>query len=97
MNYSETWLPIGSVVLLKNSTKRVMIMGFCQKKPDDDTLFDYCGVYYPEGYMDGNHVFLFSRDQIDKIYAVGYLDEEQFEFQKKLEAFRPFVDHSGVQ
>ena len=46
-------LPIGSVVLLKNSTKRVMISGVAQVSTDggDEKVYDYTGVLYPEGFM----------------------------------------------
>ena len=58
-------LPIGSVVLLNDSEKRVMIMGFCQAKPEDTTkVYDYCGCLYPEGYMDSEHIYLFNHEQI---------------------------------
>ena len=39
----EGLLPIGTVVLLKESTKRVMIMGVCQRSTDNDrAIWDYC-------------------------------------------------------
>ncbi|MDO4647566.1 MAG: DUF4176 domain-containing protein [Eubacteriales bacterium] len=78
-------LPVGSVVLLKNSTKRLMVTGFLQANPAErENVFDYCGCLYPEGYQDGNHVYLFQEDMIEKVYAVGYMDEEQFAFAEKL-------------
>ncbi len=82
-------LPIGSVVLLKESTRKVMIMGFCQKKESeagDGKLYDYCGCLYPEGYQDSSHVYLFDHDMIEKVYSAGYMDDEQFAFQKVLTA-----------
>ena len=78
-------LPIGSVVLLKNSEKRITVMGFCQAKPDDtDTVYDYCGCLYPEGYIDAEHVYLFNHEQVEKVYSLGYMDEEQFAFREKI-------------
>lgn len=78
-------LPIGSVVLLKDSEKRVMVMGFCQVKPEDKSkVYDYCGCLYPEGYIDSEKVFLFNHGQIDRIYSIGYMDEEQFEVNDKV-------------
>lgn len=80
----EGLLPIGSVVLLKESTKRVMIMGVCQRSADNnETIWDYCGCFYPEGYLGADKIFLFNNDQIDRIYALGYQDAEQMEFKKK--------------
>ena len=76
-------LPIGSVVLVGNSTKKVMIVGLCQKGGSDEVkLWDYAGVIYPEGYLDPNKLFLFNNDQITQIYALGYQDSEQMAFKK---------------
>lgn len=80
-------LPIGSVVLVGNSTKKVMIVGLCQKGGSDEVkLWDYAGVIYPEGYLDPNKLFLFNNDQITQIYALGYQDSEQMAFKKKVDA-----------
>lgn len=80
-------LPIGSVVLVGNSTKKVMIVGLCQKGGSDEVkLWDYAGVIYPEGYLDPNKLFLFNNDQITQIYALGYQDAEQMAFKKKADA-----------
>lgn len=78
-------LPIGSVVLLKNSIKRVMITGFFQRTKDDpDKLWDYAGCFFPEGFVGGDRVFVFNHEQIEKIFMVGYQDEEQFSFHNRL-------------
>lgn len=77
-------LPIGSVVLLSESTKRVMIVGVCQMGGEDgNTLWDYSGVLFPEGYFDSEKMFMFNNDQITQIYALGYQDGEQIEFKAK--------------
>ena len=80
-------LPIGSVVLVGNSTKKVMIVGLCQKGGSDEVkLWDYAGVIFPEGYIDQNKLFLFNNDQITQVYALGYQDAEQIAFKKKADA-----------
>ena len=81
----EKFLPIGTVVLLKGGKKRAMITGFCsvaQEKPDK--IYDYSGCVYPEGYLSSNQVCLFDHDQIDKVFFVGYSDEEETIFKEKL-------------
>ncbi len=83
----EKFLPIGTVVLLKNATKRIMITGFCgiQRNANVRKTFDYCGCIYPEGYLSPESILLFDHDQIDKIYHVGLAnDDEEREFKKKL-------------
>lgn len=80
-------LPVGSVVLVGNSTKKVMIIGLCQRGGSDEVkLWDYAGVIFPEGYLDPNKLFLFNNDQITQIYALGYQDAEQIAFKKKADA-----------
>ena len=43
-------LPIGSVVLLKDATKKLVIIGILQVNPSENKIYDYLGVPYPEGY-----------------------------------------------
>jgi hypothetical protein len=81
----EGLLPIGTVVLLKNSAKRVMLIGYCQQdlQTGAKTVWDYAGCLYPEGYLGPDKTYLFNGSQIDKVYSLGYQDEEQFAFKVK--------------
>lgn len=76
-------LPIGSVVLVGNSKKKVMIVGLYQKGGAEGKLWDYAGVVFPEGYIDPNKMFLFNNEQISQVYALGYQDAEQIAFKEK--------------
>ena len=81
----EKFLPIGTVVMLKGGTKRAMITGFCsiaQEQPDK--MYDYSGCIYPEGYISSNQVCLFDHSQIEKVYHMGLVDEEEKEFKVRL-------------
>ncbi|MCM1540559.1 MAG: DUF4176 domain-containing protein [Blautia sp.] len=81
----ERTLPIGSVVLLKGANKRLMIIGYCKYKAgDDETVYDYAGCVYPEGFMSPETTALFNHEQIDKIFALGYQNQQRFEFEPKL-------------
>ena len=86
----EGLLPIGTVVLLKNSKKRIMIIGVVQKqtKEGEEIIWDYSACFYPEGYMGPDKTFLFNSDQIERIFAVGYQDQEQFMFKEKVDQIR---------
>ena len=45
-------LPIGSVVLLRDAMKKLMIIGIKPVKADEpDKMYDYIGVLYPEGFL----------------------------------------------
>lgn len=77
-------LPVGTVVLLKNSKKRVMIIGVCQKTSDHpDMLWDYSACLFPEGYIGADKLFLFNNDQIEKVFLMGLQDDEQMAFKEK--------------
>lgn len=77
-------LPIGSIVLLKDSGKRLMVIG-CLQQQADGKVWDYAGVPYPEGFIGAAHTYLFDQNQIIRVYALGYQDEEQFMFSDRLE------------
>lgn len=85
MKEYEKYLPIGTVVMLKNGKKRVMITGFCSvDKADKKKIYDYNGCMYPEGMIDSNQICLFNHEQIEKIYHIGLRDNEEKEFKEKL-------------
>lgn len=79
-------LPIGSVVLLRESTKKVMIVGVCQRSASDTSkIWDYSGVVFPEGFLASDKMLMFNNDQIDRIFAIGYQDEEQLAFKERVD------------
>ena len=81
----EKYLPLGTVVLLKEAKKRVMIIGFCCLDEKDKTkVFDYSGCIYPEGMIASDKNLLFNHNQIEKIFHLGYSDEEEKLFKEKL-------------
>lgn len=89
-------LPIGSVVLLKESTKKLMIIGFAQIAADDpNRVYDYVGCIFPEGFIGPDKTYLFDSAQIEKIYAVGYQDEEQMNFKVRVDAALEEIRRKG--
>lgn len=79
-------LPIGSVVLLKNSTKKLMITGFAQVSADDpNKIYDYVGCVFPEGFLGPDQTFLFDSHQIETIFFIGYQDQEQMAFKIRID------------
>lgn len=60
-------LPIGSVVLLKDATKKLVIIGILQVNPSENKIYDYLGVPYPEGYVGSDNNFLFNHSDINDI------------------------------
>lgn len=74
------YLPIGSVVLLQEGKKRLMIYGRKLTDPSTKKEYDYIGCLYPEGNLDSNSAFLFNHDQIDRLYFLGLQDREEDNF-----------------
>lgn len=79
-------LPAGSVVLLKNATKKVMIIGVLQIKADEHKMYDYLAVPYPEGYLGDGKNFLFNHEDILDVVFQGYSNPEHQAFLKLMEA-----------
>lgn len=69
-------LPIGSVVTLIDATKKIMIIGTDVKLEDDDTIYNYVGVPFPEGYIGSDVLFLFQNDDIENVDFVGFVNSE---------------------
>ncbi len=83
MNVREL-LPIGSVVLLKNAEKKLMITGILQIDNESEQQYDYIAVPYPEGNMGQENQFLFNRDKIEHIFFMGYNNDERSIFIERL-------------
>ena len=80
----KDYLPIGSVVLVKEANKKVMIVGINQKQVDTGAMWDYSACLYPEGVLDPQKLYLFNNEQIDSLYFIGFQDTEGLAFRAKL-------------
>ena len=78
-------LPIGSVVTLKEGTKKLMIMGRLQQNMKTKKIYDYAGCLWPEGYMDKEHCYVFDHEDIDCLFYIGLQDIEEFNFRFELD------------
>lgn len=74
-------LPIGSIVLLKGGNKRIMICGRVQTRVGENTIYDYSACYYPEGVVGSDSMFFFNRDAIERVYFIGFQDEDELNFR----------------
>ena len=79
-------LPIGSVVLLKDGTKKLMIIGIKPMRENEEKeVYDYIGVLYPEGYLSNEYNFLFNHNDINDVVFKGYNNPEREVFIDILE------------
>ena len=91
----ERLLPIGSVVLLKESDARVMISGYLPvAKSNIHYAWDYSGFKFPIGYVNDDDIYCFNHDQIDEIVQYGFQDYEGIQFVNKLEEIKEDVKKS---
>jgi len=82
----ENFLPIGSVVLLKNANKKLMIYGRKQLQTDTGILWDYVACLYPEGNISANYTYMFNHADIGEVFFEGYKNEEEEKIQPLLKA-----------
>lgn len=89
----DRFLPIGTVVLLKNGKKEVMITSYGvmpegeitvngKAENGDKKMFDYGACTYPEGFISPNNIIAFNHDKIEKVCYMGYETEEFTAFNK---------------
>lgn len=80
-------LPIGSVVLLKEGTKKLMITGIKPVSEENpDTVVWFISVLvYPEGYLSNEYNFLFNHNDINDVVFIGYNNPEREDFIEFME------------
>ena len=82
---AKDFLPIGSVVLLRNGTKPLMIIGYMQQDSNDKTkIFDYSGVFYPEGNIGPQYNFLFNHADVVRVMHLGLESKEKVVFLERI-------------
>lgn len=80
----KEYLPLGSVVTLKEGEKKLMICGRVQREVRSKRIYDYCACLYPEGLIDSRSVYLFDQEDIDQLYYIGLQDPEEFAFRQQM-------------
>lgn len=83
----DKFLPIGTIVILKNGTKKIMITSYLvitgsKEKDKEKKMFDYGGYPYPVGMLETSYSLGFNHDQIDKVVHMGHVDNEYKELNE---------------
>ena len=81
----NNFLPVGSVVLLKDAKRPVVIIGFSVIEKGERKVWDYLGCAYPVGVVGTDKNLLFQSKQIEKIISKGYEDEECKKYLKMMQ------------
>lgn len=76
-------LPIGSVVKLNNGDVKLMIINRAPlyNQGGEIGYFDYSACIYPTGKVE-DQVYFFNKENIEKVYFKGYVDEQEELFQQ---------------
>lgn len=88
MDYKEKKqvLPLGSVVLLKEAKRYLVICGYAMVTEGKAKIWDYMGCAYPVGIVSNETTLMFDEEQIDKVVFEGFTDEEGEKFREKVYA-----------
>lgn len=79
------FLSIGSVVLLTNSIKKVIITGYLViLNNNSKVIYDQAGCMYPERVISNEQIIVFNRNQIEEIIHIGLESLEEKDFVNKL-------------
>ena len=82
---NEKYLPIGTVVLLKDGNKKVMIISYLIfTNGETKKMFDYGGCTFPEGVIESDYAVGFNHDEIAEVIHLGLQDDEQKDFNETL-------------
>lgn len=74
---NKRYLPIGSVIKLKNNNKSIMITGYYSVEYAKDLeIYDYSGCAYPEGVMIKSSYCSFNQSDIKDVLFEGYKTDE---------------------
>lgn len=76
------YMPIGSVLKVKNKIGLYMIVGY--KYKNNDIEFDYLAAKYPGGITNNAKIDVFNHEDIEKIHHVGMVDGIQREYKNSL-------------
>jgi hypothetical protein len=80
----SAYLPLGSVVRLKDGKKNIMIYGRRQRDLKEGKIYDYIACLHPEGNLNEQFMYLFNREHIAEVLFMGYQDEDEAKHVAKL-------------
>lgn len=70
---NKKYLPIGSIVKLKNKDVLIMVTGYYSVEYEENVMiYDYSDCLYPEGLMVKNGICSFNQSDIDNVIFKGY-------------------------
>jgi hypothetical protein len=85
MFFQKKYLPVGSIIGLKDDSRRLLIIGRQLYSESNNIIRDYAALEYPNGFVDAKDKFiLFDNKDIVTVYHYGYVDEIEMQLDEKL-------------
>lgn len=85
MLINKHFLPIGSVVGVKDDSRRLLIISRQIYSETNHVVRDYAALEYPGGFINAEEMFvLFDRKDIENVYHYGYVDEVELKLDQML-------------
>ncbi|MEZ7606825.1 DUF4176 domain-containing protein [Streptococcus sp. 27098_8_113] len=92
---SETLLPMGTVVKLKDQTELIIIgRGSLVEQNQELVYFEYTSVLVPTGYQQADQLYFFNNSDIREVVFMGYKNDAELEFESN---FYQLVKKSGFK
>ncbi len=84
----DTYLPLGSIVLLKGGAQKVLIIARALnvRNGDKTFFFDYGGVPYPEGLV-SDQIAYFNKDSVGRVVFEGFRDADDENMVDNINAY----------
>mgnify|MGYP003488956933 CR=1 FL=1 len=80
-----TYYPIGTVVVLKDGNRPIMIYGRRQKQLGTEKEWDYVACLYPEGNLGEDYNIFFQHEEIEFILHKGLINDSEKRMLKILQ------------
>ena len=80
----KNMLPIGSIIRTEGAERKLMVIGRVVTTEENDMIYDYVGVPYPEGINDSDKLYFVNRDQIEELLFIGFQDQEALIYQSEV-------------
>ncbi len=77
-------LPLGSVVKLTGVDPFIMVSGRIVCAQDEEKIYDYVGVVYPQGVGGEDELIFFDREAIEDLMFIGYQDEYELMYRSEV-------------
>ena len=78
----KKYLPLGTIVTIKNNDFFYMIVWYTQKISDN--TYDYIVVKYPIGFVDFNTLAFFNHENIEEIIYLGSYNDKMNKILKQI-------------